>query len=546
VSQQGERRVESPAEAIVKVQNRRQHRWAATLAIAAGVSTAAVAAVAALPCPTPASEIASIRALLAQDVPAALDRTEALAAACPGQRALQRLLAAARRATGDLSGAVWGLRAHLAADPLDCESWSWLAWLELERGEPALTWQALQAPCCPDTRVTGNRLALLEAWLRADLKDPTAAAALARVGDTSELWPEDGSLQATLERRFDRAWQPPATIEAEVGLGATSDAFAGSPVDTTRSGVGSALGRVHLSGHLAAPRRGPLTPFVAVDVKGHGIADEEARELSYLELGGRVGAELVLRKTHVRLAFRHEVLFLDVPANARYSLANRGELEVELPGGAMILAGGGHREYLDPWRTRRELDAVAALPLMVGRLPMTAGFSLRAYAAARDVYNQRGAALTLLASPALGRSLVGRLAIAVARDDYPDSGDLDGLLAFGSLKARRDLTARLILGVTRPLGARFTATLSLEHARRWSTIDPGLLGSFAYRENRLMLTLAAGLAGSPWRVHAAVEADHVPLDYGPSDMSPAFGVDRVRELLQQDEELRQDCGCTPH
>ena len=88
--------------------------------------------------------------------------------------------------------------------------------------------------------------------------------------------------------------------------------------------------------------------------------------------------------------------------------------------------------------------------------------------------------------------------------------------------------------------------MTLEHARRSSTIDPGLYGSFAYRETRLMVSVRAVLAGNPWRGRPEVAEDHVPLDYGQAPQLPPLDLGGVRDMLRQEEELRRDCGCTPH
>jgi hypothetical protein len=516
-------------------------------ASSSGAATAATGGASTPPCPAPPATLTALRGLLTADPRAALEGAEHAVSECPRQRSLQRILSAARQSSGDVPGAIRGLRDHLTADPLDCESWSWLAWLALERGDHALAWQALQAPGCPDSGQTAARQALLEAWFDLDVADQAAArTALAKVGDTVALWPEDASLDATLRRRLDPTWQPPAAVGGEVGVGGTSDAFAGSPVDTARNDIASALGTLRAFGRLAPPWRGPVTPFVAADLDAHGIADEDARELSYLDLGGRAGVELPFARTLVRAAYRREALFLNVEEDSRYSVANRAELEAELPSGMVVLAGGGHRDYLDPWRTRRELDGGVVAPLARGSFPISAGVSLRGYAASRAVWNQRGATLTAVTAHSLGRRLTGRAAVTVARDVYPDSGGLDGLLAFGSREERRDLLVRLSLGVMRRVGAHLLSGLGYELAHRSSTIDRGLYGSYEYTEHRLMLTLRFGGAGSPWRARARADADHVPLEYGLARPAVDLGLEPARELLRQSEELRRDCGCTPH
>ncbi|MCU0290512.1 MAG: hypothetical protein MUF10_00765 [Thermoanaerobaculaceae bacterium] len=454
-------------------------------------------------------------------------------------------MARALLASGNSGQAADLLRQQVDQFSLDCESWSWLAWVELHRNEPAAAWQALQAPGCPGSQQEASRWALLEAVAQRAAGDAAGvAAALARVGDRSVMWPEDARLRAGLEKLRDPVWQQPLLASVELATGGTTNAFAGSPTDTTKQGEESLLARLNAAASLRAPRHGPVTPLVEVGVRGHGIAADEARDLSYLELAGRLGAELRLGRTTAVLTYRRDTLHLNQD-HSLYSEGQRAELELELPGGLVVLAGGGHRDFQDPWRTRQELDAGVAGTLRAGGLPVTLALAGRSFDAHMPVHDQRGGTLTAVTSTSLGGAWRARLGLTVAVDDYPHSGGWEGLVAFGSAEKRHDTLARLSLGAIRRLGNGLQVGITYEHARRWSSIEEGFQGSFSYREHRLLASLRFDLDANPWR-RGRTGGDHVPLDHGLGGSAGGFGEERVRDLVRQDEDLRGDCGCSPH
>lgn len=473
----------------------------------------------------------------------AVVRAEAALARCPGQPVLVRLLARAQAAAGNSGAARELLHAHTQAQPSDCESWSHLAWAELVANNPTETWQALLSAGCPGTPQERGRWTLLEALTQRHVGDHEAAALeLAKLSDRSPLWPEDDRARAYLERQRDPSWTWPSQTTVELALGGTTDAFAGSPTDQAHSGVESALARLQVTSTLRAPRTGVVTPLVELSVRGHGIAADEARELSYLDLGGRAGADLRLGRTLVTLAARREALYLNQDPSL-FSEAWRGELDLQTAGGLVLFAGGGHRRFHDPWRTRREWDGGLAGAVRLGSHPLTLALVGRRYDADRAVYNQRGASVTAVTLVPLGGGWLTRVSAQASWDDYPDSRTWEALIAFGSGEGRRDVTARLSLGAWRELRPGLQTALTYEYGRRWSTIEEGYQGSFSYREHRVLASLRLNLSGNPWR-RGPTGADHVPLDWGLDAVTTPLGSESIRDLVRQNEELRADCGCT--
>ena len=485
------------------------------------------------------------RALARQEPGVAVSLAETALARCPGEPVLVRLAARAHAAVGNSGALRELLRRHLERHPTDCESWSHLAWAELVANNPAEAWQAILAPGCPSTPEERSRWALLETLAHRHQANPEAAReALRRLGDRAPLWAEDDRARAYLERQVDPYWSWPWRTSVELGLGGTTEAFAGYPTDLTTSGAKSAIARLVLSSVLRAPMSGRVTPFLEAAVRGHGIQDQLARELSFLELGGRAGAEIRLGRTLFGLALRREVLHLD-QTTSRFSEAWRGELDVQTAAGLVVFAGGGRREFFDSWRTRTEWDGGVASAFRLGRQPVTFAFSGRLYEAERAPYDQRGATLTLVSRLPIGETWLLRASVQGSWDDYPHSRTWESIIAFGSDKGRRDTTMRLSLGTWRLLRRGLQAALTYEYGQRWSSIENGYQGSFSYREHRALATLRLDLSGNPWR-RGRTTGDHVPIDWGLDSGAGPLGGETVRDLVRQSDDLRPDCGCTPH
>lgn len=491
-------------------------------------------------------EVSAVEHLLARGDPAgAVDRATDLSMRCPGHPVAIRLTAHTLLAVGDAAEARYRLQRYLDQNPHDCQTWSWLAWVALEMRDPVGAWLALAAAGCPDTPTETARWALIEALVAHQVHDPDGVrTALHTIRPSTVLWPEDVRLLAYLRTTLDRRWQWPWQATIELSTGATSNALAGSPTDTAGDGVSSSLARVNARTVLFGPQTGPVAPFGEATVRGHGLADTSARDLSYLEFSGRVGALLRLGAARATVAVRRDALHLNRPRDSRLFTALRGELDLELPGGAVVFGGGGRREFDDLWRTRREFDLGAARVMRLGGQPVTFALAGRRFEGQEPVYDQRGGTFTTVTHFRPAPRWIVRASALISRDVYPRSDTWQGLIAFGSNVGRRDTTARVSVGAWRELPGGCQAGIGYEYARRWSTIQSGLLGTFAYREHRLVATLRFDAVADPWR-HTAAPAGHVALDWGLSAPIPGLGDERIRDLLRLDEEIRSDCPVCP-
>jgi hypothetical protein len=431
-----------------------------------------------------------------------------------------------------------------AAHPEDCTVRAWLAWIDIEsgRGDPAEA--LLAAEGCPVTPEDQGRWALLRVLAAERRADAGAArSALREVGERQPLWPEDRALLRTLSARHLEGYTLPLEARAEIALGATSNAFAMSPTDAARrEAPGSAVARPDLRLDLRAPE-GAVTPALELGARGYGISAAEAREVSHADLSVAASLRFGRGGWLPTARYRHDELLLDA-AGGRYSAANEAEVEVSPSRDSTLYGGVGHRVFFtDDWRTRTEWNLAGLLGTSLLSRPFVLGGAFRYYRAHRDVHDQVGGTLTAAGELPLRASLRARLAVSGAYDDFPRSGSLDGLVAFGTTDRRRDVTLRLSAGIWRALGARVALGLTYELARRWSTADSGVLRYYPYVDHRVLVSLRLGDGGNPWRARSARDPGRVALPYQDLGKRSVLWDDQMRRLLRQEEDLAADCGC---
>ncbi len=455
--------------------------------------------------------------------------------------------AAAEAGADELTCALWEARSYLAAGntawaeralarhPGDADAAAWRALLYLQDGDLALARRTLDTSL--DARAPpalANRFRLLRAWTAMLAGDrPGAARELELVDGRAGLYPEDRAAWRALTRRADPGRSAPFTLTAEAQTGYTSNSLAGSPADPGRAAPPGGLARI--SGDARWTGRGMTArPVAEVSVRGLGLRDAAARELSYLEgrtrLGGLLGA-----RTSAFLA--GELLSLPQQPASRYYTAVRGELERELKGDTAVVAAVGRRRFRDPARTRWEAELGGAARAGA----FTLGATLRFHDADSPAYDLRGALLVAASRLPLGRGATLQATASAGLTTYHHSGGLAGLLAHGTTDRRRDVTGRLTLTAWSPPRRNLRVGLGVEAARQDSTADrlPGF--DFDYRERRITVKVrwqGEGFAGTARTVRPA---EHVPLPWGLGGDDDLDG--RVLDLLRQDEELRRAASC---
>jgi hypothetical protein len=384
------------------------------------------------------------------------------------------------------------------------------------------------------------RQALLEALIaRAGDSSEDARSALDSVPRRASMFAEDRELWLRLRRRQEAGQVLPLALWSDLELGHTSNALAGAPTDPGESGPSSTLVRAHLRARLAAPWVETLRPSLELAVRGSGIADDSAEELSYLEVAARPGV-VVGRVRPLLLAYRADRLLLNRHPS-RYADGHRLEAELEV-GGLTAFAGAGRRTFRDPRRSRDEIDAglgeSIALP---GGIPLLVAGAVRHHHADNPAYDLRGATVLAAARVSLGHRTRLRLGLTLSFDDYPHSGGDNGLAVFGSSVRREDLLARLQGELWRRWGP-MRLGVRYEYAHRDSTVDSGWGFDYDYNEHRAVVVLRWRAELDPWGPEVVKDAGHVRMDWGFGE--PGDEEERIQDLLRQDEEIRRGSACS--
>jgi hypothetical protein len=447
---------------------------------------------------------------------------------------------------GDVLSARATLEDHERTHPVDCQLRAWLIWLDIDQYQWEDARLRLRAAGCPQTEEERGRWALLEVLLARSEGDAEGLVRrLQGLGERSALFPEDQELDSTLRWRHLEGYTFPLETTVEVGLGGTSNAFAISPVDAARrDALASMVVRPSIAFQLRAPER-RVTPAVEARAWALGIATPEARSRSNATISLRAGAWLGRRpRLRPLFAFAHEEVLLNLPDRSRYAAANRLEAELNCGRRLTLLAGVGRRTFFtDAWRTRREGDGAAILGLSAFGRPLLLAGAFRLFSADRAVHDQVGATLTAATDVPVRPGLSARLVAAAGFDDFPRSGGVDGIIAFGTPDRRRDLLVRISAGLWRRLSDNVVAGATYDFARRWSTADTPGVRFYPFVDHRVLVALRFERGGNPWRQPGREAPGHVPLPYDDLERPSVVLDDLVRRLLRQQDELSEDCGC---
>jgi hypothetical protein len=461
----------------------------------------------------------------------------------PDDRGLALLLARAYLLEDNLFWAERTLLDAIERRPDDAELRAWLAVVHLRQGDPELLAADLRPELEPAEDPGRARWLLLAASrARLDGDDAGAAETLGGLDRRRTLFPEDRKVWASLNADADPWWSESITGTLELGLGATSNALAGSPTDPGREGESSGLGLVELRARVVPPGRSKIRPAAEIEIIGDGIGNPDYRDLSTLQGALRVGAVVTGGGRRLALGYRAEVLYLDQDPSL-FSEAHRAELEIEWAGGAVAFGGFGHREYRDDKRTRWEGDLGLGGPLgRLGKASLVGGTTLRLADAESPAYDQLGLSAALSARlPVAARSALW-IDCSAVWDDYFNSGGPEGRLVFGTDEKRRDLLGRAALTLWAPPWGRLRPGVELRYTDRASTADTAPGFNFGFREWRAVAWLRFSFAADPWGPRTDAGPDHVPLEWGLAD-DAAMDEERILDLLRRDEELRRGSSC---
>jgi len=462
----------------------------------------------------------------------------------PDAGPLQILLGVAQLRSADPLWAVDTFSRRLEQNPEDCEARTWLAWawLQLAAVEEALA--VVEDGGCGGRDPWAARVRLLQAVAERSRGDDAAARErLEAARGRDEAFAEDreairGLTRALVPDRLDElAWR------IAVANGCTTNALLGSPTDPSLSAGDPASQLVTTDVWLRfAPDFGFwLKPAIELMPKLQVFAFESVREQSYLDLSGRVGVYLDWDVPRILLAYRPSYLLLFAPDGAGspttwYYSAHRAEVEVEITPWLMAFAGAGRREFFEMGRSRTELDGgLGGNVEVVDRLSILWTVSGRGLWAQDPAYDVGGVTGSLNVQYRWDEGLSARAGVTVAGDWYPDS---QGAAAFGEPDAARaDLFLRAGYQMWTPSFSGLRLGLSYDYSFRDSTVP-----AYDFDDHRVLLRIAwSGNADlvSPSVSDAAPTAD---LDWGFGPGESAL-VERVQDILREEEQVYRSCGC---
>ena len=487
-----------------------------------------------------------------------LDRAGGLLAAGDAEGALGLLKDAVGRSPldGDLvvalgaaylkaGNAFWAIRTlsqRVADAPDDCAARAWLAWAYLGQAGLDAAMEASELPQCPPP--DRARLAMVRALVAGARGDrDRAVAAIREARASAQMWPSDRLAFTRVTRTALPDSLPELAWRLEVGAGYTSNALLGSPTDPAS---GSVLeGRTALSQGDLWLRFAPwvhtwVRPALEIQAKATGFLADSVRGLSWFDLTGRLGVSVGKVLPRVLLAWRPEWLLLSQgdrydEGPVWYFAAHRAEVEFEAAPWLVVFAGAGHRQFRETARTRFEADlGLGGRAGLAPPLTLLWAFTGRVYRANASAWNLWGASALLSLQGRLPHGLLAKAGLSGSVDAYPDSAGYGPW--GGNPDSRRDVLLKPGLSIWSPSWAGVRVGVQYDFSWRDST-----LAAYDFEDHRATVRLV-------WTGDAEV------LVPGPGTGKPILdlpwggggvdeGMERIQDLLRQDEQVQRSSSC---
>jgi tetratricopeptide (TPR) repeat protein len=482
----------------------------------------------------------------AQSLRAAGRHEEALALlnaqldAYPASGPIQILLGVTYLDRGEHLWAADAFGRRLDQDPTDCEARFWLAYVDVQDLALDEAVYLLDGEECAQSGPMQTRVFMLRALLARYLgEEQTAREALAQAREQDTAFETDREALAVLSRLIVPERLDELVWRVVVGAGYTTNALLGSPSDPVLASVDPASAHLQTDAwaRLAPDLDRPFRPAVEAQVKVLRFLAEAVRDYSYLDLTGRVGFFLDWGLPRLLLGYRPEYLLLSggdemAAGSVWFFSAHRGELEAELTPWLMLFAGAGRRDFRQLGRSRTEVDGGAGGHVMlIDRLALLWAAAGRAYWAREPAYDLVGASAIANLQYPLPHGASARAGVTLAADWYPDSAH------FFADDARQDTFIRVGASLWSPSVAGLQVGLAYDFSDRDSSAP-----DYAFRDHRLTLRLSWSGALDFGLPEAAPEPPLAEVDWGLRASAHGTG-ERIQDLLRQDEQIRQSCGC---
>jgi hypothetical protein len=461
----------------------------------------------------------------------------------PDESDLVHLMARAYLADGNGIWATRRLLEHVDTHPDDLETRAWATWVLVQDGD--LVRGSMMLPESPNPKLGPQhaRLALMRAGVHFFQQEPEKAQQWLRITkrETETLYPEDRAFQRSLRAQILGDPGNPVSARLWFTAGYATNAIETSPQSEGGEGsVGSVI--TQLDG---VARHEPWTSQWArprTEARFKIQVPWSAMDIAYVDLTARVGAELGLASGMRGRLFYSVELFGDnssdtyTKAPRLFMEAHRGEVEVDLLPELQIFGGGGRRFYRRMDRTRTEADAgLAAIKGFKGGWNLTSIFAARWHHARHPDWTLvGGTALVRVATP-LPKGAMLKARAMVLYDLFPEHA-----------LSRQDWTFRTQLGPWTPPIRGWRFGISYAFKSRWSSgewdesNDPY---SYSHPDHRVLLEVRGQGAWDAFGPRKARTSDHhVAFPYGLEEQG-ATGLDRVQDLLRQEDSARRGSSC---
>lgn len=432
--------------------------------------------------------------------------------------------------------AIKTLNAQLAQDPQDCTSRAWIAWIYIQMGMMDEARPFLSDKKCSDDTMK-SRLQLIHAFhaIARDDKE-TARRQLEAAYASDTLTESDSQALKSLQSLTGQTYDPNLSWKAELAAGYTSNALSGSPTDPRMldKDLDSALLDYDIRITLDPWKHPFARSIFEAQVNGEWLFSDDARDASYTDIVLRPG--VVINWDSIKFGAYYRPEFLITSGGDVYNqgpllsyMSHRIELDLELWSWLYIFGGYGHRTFRQRVRTRDEADIGAGGYHTLGAgFALTWGATYRHWFSTGDMYDLNGTNISLALDYRIARALF-RLSGSYAFDDYADSKGY-----FDQSNARRDHIARGTLQVWSPDWKGLRIGLQVKASRRWSTAD-----DYNFTDYRGALAIR-------WTGNLDFyEPSTIPDDYYalPWNLEHAESTERIRDIIQQDEDLQRNSSC---
>lgn len=460
----------------------------------------------------------------------------------PAEEALAAALGASYLADDNPFWALNVLGEFVAEHPPACEARAWMAWIHLGQANLDQADEVLDISGCGSHAPIEARHLLLKALIARERGQTLAAAKWVRKArSVGHYYEEDEELLDALTARYEPHRVPPLSWDAEFGLGYTTNALSGAPIDeqspdeaATPAGI---LG-VHFR---AIPPTGTwVTPTLDGRIRAQQFTRGASRDLSFRQLALRPGILIGAGRPSVELRYAAEAISLqgsDAYSSGAvwYSEAHRAEFELTASERFVAFGGAGYRSIRDRVRSRLEFDqGVAWAPELSLGIDVTFGASARWYRAREPAHTEVGATGLARLDWPLGSRFTLQETVSVSGDVYPYS---EGYFPSAEGLPREDILVRSTTGLWWPEGTALRGAVEYTFTSRQSTAP-----SYEFDDHRALAYLRWSLDSDRLGTRVVPRAGRVPLE---TDSSRVRSRDRsaIQELMQRDEAVQRGSSC---